>query len=210
MFDTLPLVLILLVSSVLLVGLFRYLKLPAMIAYFVVGLILGPHLIGVLPDSESSRHFAEFGIVFLMFSIGLEFSLPKLYSMRNILFGLGGAQVFITLFASISLAWWLGLHLTSAFVIGSAFTMSSTAIVSKILMERVDLNSRHGRLAIGILLFQDIAVIPILILIPALGASTSDIGTIFLMSLLKAIFLFSILFKFGRPLMNSWLSLIHI
>ena len=91
MFDSLPLVLILLVSSVLLVGLFRYLKLPAMIAYFIVGLILGPHVIGVLPDSESSRHFAEFGIVFLMFSIGLEFSLPKLYSMRNILFGLGGA-----------------------------------------------------------------------------------------------------------------------
>ena len=121
--------------------------------YFVVGLILGPHLIGVLPDSESGRHFAEFGIVFLMFSIGLEFSLPKLYSMRHILFGLGGAQVLITLFASISVAWWLGLHLTSAFVIGSAFTMSSTAIVSKILMERVDLNSRHGRLAIGILLF---------------------------------------------------------
>lgn len=208
MFDSLPLVLILLVSSVLLVGLFRYLKLPAMIAYFVVGLILGPHLIGVLPDSESGRHFAEFGIVFLMFSIGLEFSLPKLYSMRHILFGLGGAQVLITLFASISIAWWLGLHLTSAFVIGSAFTMSSTAIVSKILMERVDLNSRHGRLAIGILLFQDIAVIPILILIPALGASTNDIGTIFLMSLLKAIFLFSILFKFGRPLMNSWFAVV--
>jgi len=179
-----------------------------MIAYFVVGLILGPHLIGVLPDSESGRHFAEFGIVFLMFSIGLEFSLPKLYSMRHILFGLGGAQVLITLFASISVAWWLGLHLTSAFVIGSAFTMSSTAIVSKILMERVDLNSRHGRLAIGILLFQDIAVIPILILIPALGASTNDISTIFLMSLLKAIFLFSILFKFGRPLMNSWFAVV--
>mgnify|MGYP006167832389 FL=1 len=81
-----------------------------MIAYFVVGLILGPHVIGVLPDSESSRHVAEFGIVFLMFSIGLEFSLPKLYSMRRILFGLGGAQVLITLFASISLAWWLGLR----------------------------------------------------------------------------------------------------
>ncbi len=179
-----------------------------MIAYFVVGLILGPHVIGVLPDSESSRHVAEFGIVFLMFSIGLEFSLPKLYSMRRILFGLGGAQVLITLFASISLAWWLGLHLTSAFVIGSAITMSSTAIVSKILMERVDLNSRHGRLAIGILLFQDIAVIPILILIPALGASSGDIGTIFLMALLKAIFLLSILFKFGRPLMNSWFALV--
>jgi len=208
MFDSLPLVLILLVSSVLLVGLFRYLKLPAMIAYFVVGLILGPHLVGVLPDSESSRHFAEFGIVFLMFSIGLEFSLPKLYSMRNILFGLGGAQVLITLFASISVAWWLGLHLNSAFVIGSAFTMSSTAIVSKILMERVDLNSRHGRLAIGILLFQDIAVIPILILIPALGASSSDIGSIFVMSLLKAIFLFAMLFKFGRPLMNSWFAVV--
>ena len=179
-----------------------------MIAYFVVGLILGPHIIGVLPDSESSRHLAEFGIVFLMFSIGLEFSLPKLYSMRNILFGLGGSQVIITLCVSMIIAWWFGLHLTSAFVIGSAFTMSSTAIVSKILMERVDLNSRHGRLAIGILLFQDIAVIPILILIPALGASTTDISSIFFMSFLKVIFLFSILFKFGRPLMNSWFAVV--
>ena len=208
MFNSFPLVLILLVSSVLLVGLFRYIKLPPMIAYFVVGLILGPHIIGVLPDSESSRHLAEFGIVFLMFSIGLEFSLPKLYSMRNILFGLGGSQVIITLCVSMIIAWWFGLHLTSAFVIGSAFTMSSTAIVSKILMERVDLNSRHGRLAIGILLFQDIAVIPILILIPALGASTTDISSIFFMSFLKVIFLFSILFKFGRPLMNSWFAVV--
>ena len=208
MFDSLPLVLALLISSVFLVGLFRYLKLPAIIAYFIVGLILGPHCIGVLPDSESSRHVAEFGIVFLMFSIGLEFSLPKLHSMRNILFGLGGTQVLITLLTSMSLALWSGLDLTSAFVIGSAFTMSSTAIVSKILMQRIDLDSRHGRLAIGILIFQDIAVIPILILIPALGVSTNDWGSIFLMSLLKTIVLFFILFKFGKPVINFWFAIV--
>ncbi|MBA0922030.1 MAG: cation:proton antiporter [Nitrosospira sp.] len=208
MLDSLPLVLALLISSVFLVWLFRYFKLPAIIAYFTVGLILGPHCIGVLPDSESSRHVAEFGIVFLMFSIGLEFSLPKLHSMRNILFGLGGAQVLITLLTSMGLALWSGLDLTSAFVIGSAFTMSSTAIVSKILMQRIDLDSRHGRLAIGILIFQDIVVIPILILIPALGVSTNDWSSVFLMSLLKIIFLFFILFKFGKPVISFWFSVV--
>jgi CPA2 family monovalent cation:H+ antiporter-2 len=93
MFESLQLIILLLVSSVFLVALFKYLSLPPMIAYFVVGLILGPNALGILPDSESSRHFVEFGIVFLMFTIGLEFSLPKLNSMRNILFGLGGSQV---------------------------------------------------------------------------------------------------------------------
>ena len=97
MFESLQLIILLLVSSVFLVALFKYLSLPPMIAYFVVGLVLGPNALGILPDSESSRHFVEFGIVFLMFTIGLEFSLPKLNSMRNILFGLGGSQVLITL-----------------------------------------------------------------------------------------------------------------
>ena len=163
MFESIQLIILLLVSSVLMVALFRYLRLPPMIAYFVVGLILGPYALGVLPDSESSRHFVEFGIVFLMFTIGLEFSLPKLNSMRHILFGLGGAQVAITLVTTMVFSTFLGLDLAAAFIIGSALTMSSTAIVSKILMERIDLNSRHGQLSIGILLFQDIAVIFILI-----------------------------------------------
>ena len=179
-----------------------------MIAYFVVGLILGPFTLGILPDSESSRHFVEFGIVFLMFTIGLEFSLPKLNSMRHILFGLGGAQVAITLATTMIFSSFMGLDLAAAFIIGSALTMSSTAIVSKILMERIDLNSRHGQLSIGILLFQDIAVILILILIPVFNAQAIDLYSVLWISLFKIIVLLFILFKVGQPVMNFWFGIV--
>ena len=208
MFESIQLIILLLVSSVLMVALFRYLRLPPMIAYFVVGLILGPHVLNALPDSESSRHFVEFGIVFLMFTIGLEFSLPKLNSMRHILFGLGGAQVAITLATTMVFSTFLGLDLAAAFIIGSALTMSSTAIVSKILMERIDLNSRHGQLSIGILLFQDIAVILILILIPVFNSQVIDLYSLLWISLFKIIVLLFILFKVGQPVMNFWFGIV--
>jgi len=208
MFESIQLIILLLVSSVLMVALFRYLRLPPMIAYFVVGLILGPYALGVLPDSESSRHFVEFGIVFLMFTIGLEFSLPKLNSMRHILFGLGGAQVAITLATTMVFSTFLGLDLAAAFIIGSALTMSSTAIVSKILMERIDLNSRHGQLSIGILLFQDIAVIFILILIPVFNSEVVDLYSLLWISLFKIIVLLFILFRIGQPVMNFWFGIV--
>ncbi len=208
MFDSLTSVLLLLTSSVLAVALFRAMRLPAMLAYFLVGILFGPFALNLLPSTESGRHVAEFGIVFLMFSIGLEFSLPKLYAMRKTLFGLGGAQVLITLFVTMLLSWLAGFSLPTAFVVGGALTMSSTAIVSKVLMERVDLNSRHGRLSIGILLFQDLAVIPILVLIPALGAQTGDLGAILGMSFIKSAVLLFVLFKFGKGIINFWFSLV--
>ena len=208
MFDSLTSVLLLLTSSVLAVALFRAMRLPAMLAYFVVGVLFGPFALDLLPSTESGRHVAEFGIVFLMFSIGLEFSLPKLYAMRKTLFGLGGSQVLITLSVTMLLGWLAGLSLPTAFVIGGALTMSSTAIVSKILMERVDLNSRHGRLSIGILLFQDLAVIPILVLIPALGAHSGDLGSTLGLSLIKSAVLLFVLFKFGKTIINYWFGLV--
>ena len=208
MLESVELIILLLISSVVFLTLFRYLKLSATIAYFVVGILLGPSAAGFLHDSESVRHFVEFGIVFLMFSIGLEFSLPKLNYMRDILFGLGGAQVLITLATSLFISRLFGLDFTMAFVVGSALTMSSTAIVSKLLIERLDLNSRHGKLSIGILLFQDIAVIPILILIPALSSQSIDINTIFISISLKVILLLSILFWLGKPVMNFWFGLV--
>jgi monovalent cation:H+ antiporter-2, CPA2 family len=208
MFDSLTSVLLLLTSSVLAVALFRALRLPAMLAYFMVGILFGPFAFNLLPSTESSRHVAEFGIVFLMFSIGLEFSLPKLYAMRKTLFGLGGAQVLITLFVTMLLSWLAGFSLPTAFVVGGALTMSSTAIVSKILIERVDLNSRHGRLSIGILLFQDLAVIPILVLIPALGAQTGNLSTTLGLSFVKSAVLLFILFKFGKSIINFWFGLV--
>ena len=208
MFDSLTSVLLLLTSSVFAVAMFRILRLPAMLAYFAVGILFGPYALNLLPSTESGRHLAEFGIVFLMFSIGLEFSLPKLYAMRKTLFGLGGAQVLITLAATMLVGRLLGLSYTTAFVVGGALTMSSTAIVSKILMERVDLNSRHGRLSIGILLFQDLAVIPILVLIPTLGAHSADLGTTLGLSLIKTVVLLFVLFKFGKSIFNYWFGLV--
>lgn len=208
MFDSLIHLLLLLTSSVFAVGLFRILGLPAMLAYFMIGIVLGPHALGLLEDEETGRQVAEFGIVFLMFSIGLEFSLPKLYAMRKTLFGLGGGQVVLTLLASLVLGKLAGLSLTSAFIIGAAITMSSTAIVSKILMERVDLNSRHGRLSIGVLLFQDLAVIPILVLIQTLGSHSDNWLDVLGLTLFKSSILLFLLFKFGKNILNFWFELV--
>jgi len=208
MFDTLPLILILLISSVFAVALFRALRLPAMLAYFLVGLALGPHTFGLLPESDANREFAEFGIVFLMFSIGLEFSLPQLYAMRKKVLGLGGGQVVISLLITMALAKLAGLSWPAAFVVGSALAMSSTAIVSKILAERIDLNSRHGRLSIGVLLFQDIAVVPMLVLIPALGIADANLLDVLGMATLKAVAMLLLLFTVGKWVINPWFNLV--
>lgn len=208
MFNTLPLILILLISSVFAVALFRAFNLPAMLAYFLVGLALGPHTFGLLPDSEANREFAEFGIVFLMFSIGLEFSLPQLYAMRKKVLGLGGGQVVITLIATMAISKLAGLSWATAFVIGAALAMSSTAIVSKILAERIDLNSRHGRLSIGVLLFQDIAVVPMLVLIPALGIANSNLVDVLSLAMLKAAAMLLLLFTVGKWMINPWFNLV--
>lgn len=208
MFNSLPLILILLISSVFAVAIFRAFNLPAMLAYFLVGLALGPHTFGLLPDSEASREFAEFGIVFLMFSIGLEFSLPQLYAMRKKVLGLGGGQVVVTLIVTMAISNLAGLSWPAAFVIGAALAMSSTAIVSKILAERIDLNSRHGRLSIGVLLFQDIAVVPMLVLIPALGMANSNLANVLGIALLKAVAMLALLFTVGKWLINPWFNLV--
>ena len=208
MYSSLELIILLLFCSVGLVALLRNAKLPPMIAYFLVGLILGPSGFAVLTDSESNRHLVEFGIVFLMFTIGLEFSLPTLNSMRKILFGVGLTQVGITLLISTMLAMFFGLSLVDGFVVGAAVTMSSTAIVSKILMERLDLNTRHGKLAIGILLFQDLAVIPVLILISTLANPNFDLFQSFSIVLIKATILFVIVFWVGKPVLNWWFGII--
>ena len=206
--NTLQIILILLSSAVLAVALFRVLRLPPLLAYFMVGLLLGPHTTDLLPDSDANRELAEFGVVFLMFSIGLEFSLPQITAMRRTVFGLGGLQVGITMLLVIAAAMVMGLDWRGAFVLAGALSMSSTAIVSKMLVEQVELNSRHGRLAIGVLLFQDLAVVPMLILIPTLGAPEGHLASSVLISMLNAGFLLAILLFFGKHLINPWFSLV--
>jgi CPA2 family monovalent cation:H+ antiporter-2 len=204
----LELVLLLLAAAVVVVVIFRALKLPALLGYLLVGVIIGPHSIGLIADNEETRYLAEFGVVFLMFSIGLEFSLPKLMTMRRMVFGLGSAQVGVTLLICLAVAVLLGQDWRSGLVLGGVFAMSSTAILAKMLAERLELNTAHGRRIIGILLFQDLAVVPLLILYPALGQGGEAVARELLIALAKAGLVLFVLLIVGQPLMRHWFTLV--
>ena len=158
--------LILLAGSVFLVTLVRRLALPTSLAYLCVGLVLGPHALGVVSDSGTTRLLAELGVAFLLFTLGLEFSLPRMLAMRREVFGLGALQVIATTAGFAALANLLGIGWLTATVVGGAIAMSSTALLLQQLTERAEINRTHGRLAFAMLLFQDLAFVPFF----ALGA----------------------------------------
>lgn len=158
-------ILILLVVAVVLVALFRYLHLPQVLAYLCAGIVVGPYGMAWIPDLEGTRYLAEFGLVFLMFTVGLEFSFPKLMAMKTVVFWLGGAQVFFSCLIFGIVAWLVGVPAEGAIFIGGMLAMSSTAIVMKLLSEQLEQNLLHGRHAFSVLLFQDLIVVPLLILI---------------------------------------------
>jgi len=201
MASTLALVLLYLVAAVAAVVACRLLRLPPMLGYLVIGVVIGPNAMALAGDSGAVRSLAEFGVVFLMFVIGLEFNLPKLKSMRRSVFGLGLSQVSLTILAAIAangvLAWaftlagrsW-GLHWQSAVALGGALAMSSTAILVKLMAERLELESEHGRRVMGVLLFQDLAVVPLLVLIAGV----------------KAVALLTLLLVGGQRVMRWWLT----
>ena len=165
---TLRSILILLGVAVFVVAALRRLHIPAVLAYLVTGYLVGPHGLRFIPDSDDTRSLAEFGVVFMLFTLGLEFSLPRFIVMRKAVFVLGGLQVLLTTAGAAGLAWVFGADVPVAIVVGGAFAMSSTAIAVKQLTEQNEINLQHGRAAVAVLLFQDLAVIPFLILIPAL------------------------------------------
>ncbi|MCC6212910.1 MAG: cation:proton antiporter [Burkholderiales bacterium] len=202
-------ILILLAAAVLAVAACRLLALPPILGYLMVGLALGPNAVGIVAGDAATRHLAEFGVVFLMFSIGLEFSLPKLRVMRREVFGLGTAQVAITLAACVALALLLGGgDWTSGLAVGGVLAMSSTAVVSRLLAERMELDTAHGRAIIGILLFQDLAVVPLLILVPVLAQPAAGIGAAIALALAKAAFVLAALLLAGPRLMRAWFGLV--
>ncbi|MFY8272625.1 monovalent cation:proton antiporter-2 (CPA2) family protein [Pseudoalteromonas sp. SSDWG2] len=164
----------LLLSAVVLVWLFKRLGLPVILAYLVTGILAGPHGFDWLANESQMQAFAELGIVFLLFSLGLEFSLPRLVAMRNIVFGVGLLQVLITSLIFFGALWLLGLDKLSAFTVATLVALSSTAVVVKCLKESGQLRKRRGQLAIGVLLFQDLAVVPLLIAIPLLASDSSQ------------------------------------
>ncbi|WP_066338049.1 cation:proton antiporter domain-containing protein [Azohydromonas lata] len=219
MASTLEVVLLYLVAAVLGVVLCRSMKLPPMLGYLAVGVLIGPNALALAKDSAGVKYLAEFGVVFLMFAIGLEFNLPKLRSMRTLVFGLGMSQVVLTMvgavlghflllfaFSFTAQAWELSWQ--GAVALGGAIAMSSTAIVVKLMAERLELESEHGRRVLGILLFQDLAVVPLLVLIPALGDSGGELWRSLGLALLKAAALLGLLLSGGQKLMRWWLTLV--
>ncbi len=212
----LSLIVLFLSIVVVAVVLFRLLYLPPILGYLTVGVLIGPHALGVLPDPESVPHFAELGIVFLMFTIGLEFSLPKLKAMRKLVFGLGTAQVLGTMLvcalAGLLINYALPAHwdmsVSSWFALGGVLAMSSTAIVMKLLTERLELDTAHGRNIFGVLLFQDLAVVPLLILIPALAQPSGAVYGQVAVGLLKAGLVLALLLGLGQKPMHAWLTIV--
>ncbi|HYS14072.1 MAG TPA: monovalent cation:proton antiporter-2 (CPA2) family protein, partial [Burkholderiaceae bacterium] len=212
----LELTLLLLAASVFAVVLFRSINLPPMLGYLAVGILIGPHALGLVPDLRETRYLAEFGVVFLMFSIGLEFSLPKLKSMRRIVFGLGLAQVLATVGSVMAVGYLVhrylldrfDISLAGAFALGGALAMSSTAIVLKLLAERMELETEHGKRIVGVLLFQDLAVVPLLVIVPALATEPENIGTALGIAFLKAAALLLLLLVGGKWLLRRWFYLV--
>ena len=162
-------VLILLLAAVLLVAIFRRLGQPVILAYLLAGVVLGPHGAAVITGQAIMQTIAELGIVFLMFSLGLEFSLPRLIAMRRLVIGVGGLQVLLTSLLFFAIAWWWGLSLPQALVVSGTLALSSTAVVIKQLGDQKQLHTRRAQLGVSVLLFQDLAVVPLLVMIPILA-----------------------------------------
>jgi CPA2 family monovalent cation:H+ antiporter-2 len=181
--DKLSQILILLAGSLLVLSLVRRFKLPPILGYLVVGMLLGPHALGLVSDDAAIRTLAEIGVVFLVFTLGLEFSLARMVAMKSEVLGIGGLQLLLCGLAFGAMAWALGVAVGPAIVIGGALAMSSTAIVLRQLGDQLELTRTHARLAVGILLFQDLAFAPLLALATALSVSGDVPGPLWLVSM---------------------------
>jgi CPA2 family monovalent cation:H+ antiporter-2 len=215
--SALELSLLMLLAAVLAVVAFRLMRLPPMLGYLVVGILIGPHATGLVPESAQASHLAEFGVVFLMFSIGLEFNIAKLWAMRRTVFGLGLAQVLLTTFLVMGVGSALtrfgpdmaqGMTLTAWFALGGALAMSSTAIIVKLLTERLEMDSAHGRQIVGVLLFQDLAVVPFLVILPALSGEPRQLAGTLLIAFAKAAFVLLLLLGLGQRVLRGWFHLV--
>lgn len=206
--SALSLVLLLLGASVLAVVVFRRLNLPPVLGYLLVGTLIGPHAFNLMDDVHRFEYLAEFGVVFLMFSIGLEFSLPKLHSMKRIVFGLGLLQVVITLVFVAGLVMLFGIGWQLGIALGGVLAMSSTAVLTKLLAERMQLDSAHGREVMGVLLFQDLAVVPLLVIIPSLTQPPEKLAILLAIALAKAVVVLALILVFGQKLMRSWFHVV--
>ena len=201
--------LLLLGATVAVVLVFQRFRIPPSLGYLLVGVLLGSHTAGPVVDDGNIRVIAEFGIVFLLFTIGLSFSLPQIYALRHTILGLGTAQVALTTAVVGGLAWWLGLPGPAAFVVGAVFAQSSTTIITKQLMEQGESQTRHGRLGTTMSVFQDITAVPFVVVIPVLGAAAAqEVAGALGLALAKALLAFVIVLVSGRLLLRPLFHLV--
>jgi CPA2 family monovalent cation:H+ antiporter-2 len=193
--------LILLLAAVVVVAVFQRLRIPSTLGYLLVGVALGPYTPGPVIEGHQLRLIAEFGIVFLLFTIGLSYSLPQIRALRSQVFTLGTGQVVLTTAVVGLAAWYAGLPPAAAFVVGAVFAQSSTTVISRQLAEQGEEHSRHGRLGTAMSVFQDVTAVPFVIVIPALGIAAGTegaIGSTMLWAMVKALLAFAIVFVVGR------------
>jgi CPA2 family monovalent cation:H+ antiporter-2 len=210
MMEHLAQILLLLSATIAVVVVFQRLHIPTSLGYLLVGIILGPHTMGLTVSLPQLAGLAEFGVVFLLFTIGLNFSLPQLKALRHQVFGLGTAQVALTTLLVGTLVWLAGLPAPVAFVFGAVFAQSSTTIIASLLKEQGEENTTHGRLGVAMSVFQDVTAVPFLVIIPVLGVSVGAeilIGSL-AWALAKAIFAFALVVITGRWLLRPVFHLV--
>ncbi len=198
-------ILLVLAMATVVAVIFARFRLPAILGFLLTGVIIGPHGLRILSDSEHIRMLAELGVVLLMLTIGLEFSVERLRGMQHIAVIGGSLQILVSIALSLAFAWWRGWTFYEGFFLGSVIALSSTAIVLKYLMDRGEIDSPHGRIAISILIFQDLAVVPLMIFLSAFGQSAHSMGAALGVAFLKTALLLSGAFAFSRFLLPQLL-----
>ena len=180
-------VLVFLIAAVCVVPLFQWARSSSVLGYLAAGVLVGPSALGLIKDPEGVLFLAELGVIFLLFTIGLELSIERLKLMRRLVFGLGASQVVISAILIGAVVYWLGQPIEVAVIVGSGLALSSTAFVIQMLVERAEMASRFGRVAFAILLFQDLAIVPLLALLPLLSAPDSSLLQALGLATLKAV-----------------------
>lgn len=203
-------ILLLLAVTLGVVLVFQRLHVPTSLGYLLVGLILGPYTLGPTIAVPELVHLAEFGVVFLLFTIGLNFSLPQLQALRHQVLGLGSGQVAFTTLMVGLLVWLAGLPVPVAFVFGAVFAQSSTTIIASLLAEQGEQSTRHGRLGVAMSVFQDVTAVPFLVVIPVLGTAVGAgvLATTLGWALAKAVFAFVLVLLAGRWLLGPLFHLV--
>lgn len=210
MLEQLAHILMLLGTTVAVIVAFQRLHIPTSLGYLLVGIVLGPHAFGGNINLPDFNALAEFGVVFLLFAIGLNYSLPQLHALRHQVLGLGTAQVILTTIVVAILLWLAGWSPVMAFVIGAVFAQSSSTIIASLLTEQGEENSQHGRLGLAMSIFQDVTAVPFLVIIPVLGAgiAANQLAGELAMVLAKAVLAFALVFFAGRWLLRPLFHLV--